>query len=45
MRELELTVRDLAEEKASDLEKNYETVNSAQKKYFLLILFIVLLFT
>ena len=29
MRELELTVRDLAEEKASDLEKNYETVNSA----------------
>ena len=29
MRELELTVRDLAEEKASHLEKNYETVNSA----------------
>jgi hypothetical protein len=29
MRELELTVRDLAEEKASDLEKNYETINSA----------------
>jgi len=29
MRKLELTVRDLAEEKASDLEKNYETVNSA----------------
>ena len=29
MRELELTVRDLAEEKANHLEKNYETVNSA----------------